>query len=103
MKFYIAKTHIFLALMVGLSSMAWANPAATLTGFAKLDVETYAAGPISGRAAKTANGIVVPFKAQPVQGFSGALKTMIAAILCWQIMVMAPRIIQQIFIADLSS
>ena len=74
MKFYIAKTHIFLALMVGLSSMAWANPAATLTGFAKLDVETYAAGPISGRAAKTANGIVVPFKAQPVQGFSGALK-----------------------------
>ena len=45
MKFYIAKTHIFLALMVGLSSMAWANPAATLTGFAKLEVRSQVGQP----------------------------------------------------------
>ncbi|AYO52907.1 esterase-like activity of phytase family protein [Acinetobacter wuhouensis] len=46
----------------------------TLVSFAKLDVETYAAGPNSGAAVKGANGIFPPFKGQPVQGFSGALK-----------------------------
>ncbi|UTO06192.1 esterase-like activity of phytase family protein [Moraxella sp. FZLJ2107] len=50
------------------------TPKATLTGFAKLGVETYADGPMSGSAVKAANGITPPFKAQPVQGFSGALK-----------------------------
>ncbi|MDV2470365.1 esterase-like activity of phytase family protein [Acinetobacter chinensis] len=46
----------------------------TLVSFAKLDVETYAAGPNSGAAVKGANGIFPPFKGQPIQGFSGALK-----------------------------
>ncbi len=46
----------------------------TLLSFAKLDVETYAAGPNSGAFVKGANGIFPPFKGQPVQGFSGALK-----------------------------
>lgn len=46
----------------------------TLTAFAKLDVGTYADGPVSGHKAKPVNGFVPPFKAQPVQGFSGALK-----------------------------
>ena len=46
----------------------------TLVSFAKLDIETYAAGPNSGAAVKGANGIFPPFKGQPVQGFSGALK-----------------------------
>ncbi|WP_274571135.1 esterase-like activity of phytase family protein [Neisseria leonii] len=53
---------------------ALASAQATLTAFAKLPVETYAAGPASGAAVKGANGIHPPFKAQPVQGFSGALK-----------------------------
>lgn len=46
----------------------------TLVSFAQLDVETYAAGPNSGAAVKGANGIFPPFRGQPVQGFSGALK-----------------------------
>lgn len=46
----------------------------TLVSFAQLDVETYAAGPNSGLAVKGGNGIFPPFKGQPVQGFSGALK-----------------------------
>lgn len=46
----------------------------TLISFAQLDVATYAAGPDSGQAIKGANGIFPPFKGQPVQGFSGALK-----------------------------
>lgn len=46
----------------------------TLVSFAKLPVETYAAGPDSGQAVQGANGIYPPFKGQPVQGFSAALK-----------------------------
>lgn len=46
----------------------------TLVSFAKLDVETYAAGPNSGAFVNGANGIFSPFKGQPVQGFSAALK-----------------------------
>ena len=46
----------------------------TLISFAKLDVETYAEGPDSGHDVKGANGIFPPFKGQPVQGFSAALK-----------------------------
>ncbi|WP_312057178.1 esterase-like activity of phytase family protein [Acinetobacter courvalinii] len=46
----------------------------TLVSFAKLDVATYAAGPDSGKAVSGANGIYPPFKGQPVQGFSAALK-----------------------------
>lgn len=46
----------------------------TLVSFARLDVETYAAGPNSGAFVKGANGILPPFRGQPVQGFSGALK-----------------------------
>ena len=46
----------------------------TLVAFAKLPVETYASGPDSGKAVKGANGIYPPFKGQPVQGFSAALK-----------------------------
>jgi len=46
----------------------------TLIAFAKLPVETYAAGPDSGKAVSGANGIYPPFKGQPVQGFSAALK-----------------------------
>lgn len=70
------KNRVMIGLFMGcLSVSAMAEvPKATLTGFAKLDVETYAAGPVSGSAVKAANGIAPPFKAQPVQGFSGALK-----------------------------
>ncbi|WP_025096159.1 esterase-like activity of phytase family protein [Acinetobacter soli] len=46
----------------------------TLVAFAKLPVNTYASGPDSGKAVKGANGIYPPFKGQPVQGFSAALK-----------------------------
>lgn len=46
----------------------------TLVAFAKLDVETYAAGPDSGKDVKGANGILPPFRGQPIQGFSAALK-----------------------------
>lgn len=46
----------------------------TLISFAKLKVDTYAAGPISGAAVSGANGIYPPFPGQPVQGFSAALK-----------------------------
>src|SRR5690606_35732010 len=46
----------------------------TLISFAKLDVETYAEGPDSGAYLRGANGIYPPFKGQPVQGFSAALK-----------------------------
>ena len=46
----------------------------TLVAFAKLPVDTYASGPDSGKAVKGANGIYPPFKGQPVQGFSAALK-----------------------------
>ncbi|WP_159990683.1 esterase-like activity of phytase family protein [Pelistega ratti] len=46
----------------------------TLIAFAKLDAETYAEGPQSGKATKAANGIAPPFKSQPVQGFSAVLK-----------------------------
>lgn len=46
----------------------------TLIAFAKLPVATYAAGPDSGKAVSGANGIYPPFKGQPVQGFSAALK-----------------------------
>ncbi|MCH7335306.1 esterase-like activity of phytase family protein [Acinetobacter sp. NIPH 2699] len=46
----------------------------TLISFAKLPVATYAAGPDSGNAVSGANGIYPPFKGQPVQGFSAALK-----------------------------
>ncbi|WP_096910942.1 esterase-like activity of phytase family protein [Acinetobacter colistiniresistens] len=46
----------------------------TLVAFAKLPVATYAAGPDSGLAVSGANGIYPPFKGQPVQGFSAALK-----------------------------
>jgi hypothetical protein len=46
----------------------------TLIAFAKLPVATYAAGPNSGKAVSGANGIYPPFKGQPVQGFSAALK-----------------------------
>lgn len=46
----------------------------TLVAFAKLPVDTYANGPDSGKAVKGANGIYPPFKGQPVQGFSAALK-----------------------------
>ncbi|MEI2513791.1 esterase-like activity of phytase family protein [Acinetobacter soli] len=46
----------------------------TLVAFAKFPVDTYASGPDSGKAVKGANGIYPPFKGQPVQGFSAALK-----------------------------
>ncbi|WP_336943674.1 esterase-like activity of phytase family protein [Acinetobacter modestus] len=46
----------------------------TLIAFATLPVATYAAGPDSGKAVSGANGIYPPFKGQPVQGFSAALK-----------------------------
>lgn len=46
----------------------------TLVSFAKLDVETYADGPDSGKDVKGANGIYPMFKGQPVQGFSAAIK-----------------------------
>lgn len=46
----------------------------TLISFAKLKVDTYAAGPNSGAAVSGANGIYPPFLGQPVQGFSAALK-----------------------------
>lgn len=46
----------------------------TLISFAKLKVDTYAAGPESGAYVKGANGIYPPFPGQPVQGFSAALK-----------------------------
>ncbi|QKU20223.1 esterase-like activity of phytase family protein [Acinetobacter lwoffii] len=46
----------------------------TLVSFAKLDVETYAEGPDSGKDVRGANGIFPPFSGQPVQGFSAALK-----------------------------
>lgn len=46
----------------------------TLISFAKLKVDTYAAGPTSGAAVSGANGIYPPFPGQPVQGFSAALK-----------------------------
>lgn len=46
----------------------------TLISFAKLPVETYAIGPNSGNAVSGANGIYPPFKGQPIQGFSAALK-----------------------------
>ncbi|KXO86416.1 phytase esterase [Acinetobacter venetianus] len=46
----------------------------TLVAFAKLPVETYAVGPDSGQSVQGANGIYPPFKGQPVQGFSAALK-----------------------------
>lgn len=46
----------------------------TLIAFAKLPVATYAAGPDSGKAVSGANSIYPPFKGQPVQGFSAALK-----------------------------
>ena len=46
----------------------------TLISFAKLDVATYASGPDSGAYVKGANGIYPPFRGQPVQGFSAALK-----------------------------
>ncbi|MEN4984195.1 esterase-like activity of phytase family protein [Acinetobacter modestus] len=46
----------------------------TLIAFAKLPVATYATGPDSGKAVSGANGIYPPFKGQPVQGFSAALK-----------------------------
>lgn len=46
----------------------------TLISFAKLPVATYAVGPDSGKAVSGANGIYPPFKGQPVQGFSAALK-----------------------------
>ncbi len=69
------KKHLLAGLIVStLSSSLWAASTSTLIGFAKLDVETYAEGPSSGSAVKGANGIFPPFKAQPVQGFSGALK-----------------------------
>lgn len=69
------KKHLLTGLIAStLSSSLWAANTSTLVGFAKLDVETYAEGPSSGSAIKGANGIFPPFKAQPVQGFSGALK-----------------------------
>lgn len=46
----------------------------TLISFAKLPVSTYAEGPDSGAAVSGANGIYPPFKGQPVQGFSAAVK-----------------------------
>lgn len=46
----------------------------TLVSFVKLPVETYAVGPDSGQSVQGANGIYPPFKGQPVQGFSAALK-----------------------------
>ena len=46
----------------------------TLVSFGKLDVETYAEGPESGTFIRGANGIYPPYKGQPVQGFSAALK-----------------------------
>ena len=46
----------------------------TLISFAKLDVATYASGPDSGAYVKGANGIYPPFRGQPAQGFSAALK-----------------------------
>ncbi|WP_445114633.1 esterase-like activity of phytase family protein [Acinetobacter sp. WZC-1] len=46
----------------------------TLISFAKLDVATYSTGPDSGAFVTGANGIFPPFKGQPVQGFSAALK-----------------------------
>ena len=46
----------------------------TLVSFAKLDVETYAEGPDSGRDVRGANDIFPPFSGQPAQGFSAALK-----------------------------
>lgn len=46
----------------------------TLVSFAKLDVDTLAAGPKSGAFIKEANGFKPLFNGQPVQGFSAALK-----------------------------
>lgn len=46
----------------------------TLVSFAKLAVDTYAVGPDSGLYVKGAFGIYPPFKGQPIQGFSAALK-----------------------------
>lgn len=69
----------------------------TLISFAKLPVETYAAGPDSGAYVKGANGIYPPFKGQPVQGFSAALKMKMAVIWQWPITVLELKIIQQTF------
>ncbi|GAB3044585.1 esterase-like activity of phytase family protein [Acinetobacter apis] len=46
----------------------------TLVSFAKLPANTFAAGPISGTKIEEKNNIRPPFKSQPVQGFSAALK-----------------------------
>ncbi len=45
----------------------------TLTGFASLPADTFAARPKSGQYIAAANGRSVPFASQPVQGFSAAL------------------------------
>lgn len=72
----------------------------TLVAFAKLPVDTYASGPDSGKAVKGANGIYPPFKGQPVQGFSAALKTKMAAIWLWRITVSGRKIILPIFYSE---
>lgn len=46
----------------------------TLVSFAKLKVDSYASGPDSGAFVKGANGIFSPFRGQPIQGFSAAIK-----------------------------
>ena len=47
----------------------------TLTAFASLPAETYAAGPTSGKFASAANGVTPPFlQKQPVQGVSSVLR-----------------------------
>lgn len=53
---------------------ATAHAAPTLVGFARLDANTFADGPTSGRFVAAANGITPPFIGkQPVQGFSAVL------------------------------
>lgn len=47
---------------------------ATLVAFTSLPAHTLASGPISGTHIQTKNNIELPFKSQPVQGFSAALK-----------------------------
>ena len=44
--------------------------AAVLAGFARLPADTFAPGPPSGRHITPAEGLSLPFRSQPVQGFS---------------------------------
>ena len=59
-----------------LAGVCAATEAQTLTGFASLPADTFAAGPTSGQFIAPANGRVAPFQnRQPVQGFSSILRS----------------------------